>query len=90
MSERVWEWRDAAGNLLESMTASEWKRRFAARLMNAGGMAEIPAIASASDAYQMALEDLSANMDEGLIGPEDAADMDMADWEDDGEELHRQ
>jgi hypothetical protein len=70
----------------EEITPDEWRRRYAARLMDRGGMPERAAIECARETWQMVRDDLEA--DGSFIGPEDAADMEMAEWEDDGEELH--
>jgi hypothetical protein len=56
---------------------AEWQRRYAARLMTAGGMNERAAIAAARDLYE------STDDPSDLLSPETAADMEMLDWEDD-------
>lgn len=64
--------RDAA-----TMSREEWERRYAARLMEAGGMDEVPAIQCAKEAADLNLVD---NGDEWL-DPEDDADVEMSYWE---------
>lgn len=68
-----------------TITPEEWKRRYAARLMTAGGMAEKPAIECAQAAWE---EDGDAGLLDGSDGlsPEDCADEEMSWWEDDGGE----
>jgi hypothetical protein len=66
------------------ITDAEWKRRYAARLMERGGMNEWAAIQCARDAYQEARSDTDA--DGSFIGPEDAADEEMSYWTNDGED----
>jgi hypothetical protein len=60
---------------------AEWTRRYAARLMEAGGVEEIPAIQMA----EAAAENFNYNGDEWL-DPEDDADVEMSYWENDGDD----
>lgn len=64
------------------MPRAEWERRYAARLMEAGGMPEIAAIQCAKEAAEQNLE---FNGDEWL-DPEDDADVEMSYWEHDGDD----
>lgn len=81
-----WVLRNDDGTESAPITDAEWKRRYAACLMERGGMSDRPAIACAEDAYRMAVEDYSANMGDGLIDPEEAADEEMSNWENDGDD----
>jgi len=62
---------------------AEWIRRYAARLMDGGGMPEIPAMQCAAEAWHEVRHELTA--DGSFVTPEDAADGEMSCWEDDGE-----
>lgn len=83
MAEWVYTNDDGTENVL---TDAEWKRRYAARLMERGGMPEKPAIEAAADAYREAVKDYGFSMDDGLIEPEEAADEEMSYWENDAED----
>jgi hypothetical protein len=86
MAEREWVLRNDDGTESDPITTSEWKRRYAARLMERGGMPEVPAMQCAEAGYESALEDFSAGMDDGLMDPIEAADEEMSCWEHDGED----
>jgi hypothetical protein len=85
MADRTWEFKNDDGTVT-TITTSEWKRRYAARLMERGGMPEVPAIQCAEAGYETALEDFNASPSDGLMDPVEAADEEMSCWEDDGDE----
>jgi hypothetical protein len=67
----------------EQITEAEWKRRYAARLMEHGGMPEAPAVQRGESAYEVAMEDYRAFPGCGIADPEGMADEEMSCWEDD-------
>ena len=79
----IWDTHDDQGNVVESITTEEWKRRFAARLMEAG-MDERAAITAARQAYREALDDFRSNSVDGLIDPVEAAEHEISEWDDVG------
>lgn len=62
---------------MTKLTRDEWKRQYAARLMERSGMAELPAIECAEEA---ATDDIFRWNE---MHPEDAADQEMSCWEND-------
>lgn len=71
---------------VEVIDPAEWKRRYAARLMERGAMPERQAIACGEEAYAEARVDYLANLDDRMVDPVGAADEEMSHWENDGDE----
>jgi len=71
-------------NRISNEQREEWMRRFAARLMDGGNMPEIPAMQCAAEAWHEVRHNLTA--DGSFITPEDAADEEISQWEDDGDD----
>lgn len=69
----------------EEITSEEWQRRCAARYMERGGVLEHAAMDMARATWECVNEGVKPA---DVVGPEEAADDDMACWEDDGDE-HR-
>jgi hypothetical protein len=69
-------------NTPSTMTREEWQRRYAAHLMDKGGMSQNHAIECAEAAGD---QNFRNNGDEWL-DPEDDADVEMSYWDDDGEQ----
>ena len=67
-----------------SLDIEEWKRRYAKRIMDCASWNEVAAMQNAEAAAQDLKE---CGMFEGFEDfPEDAADEEMSNWDDDGDE----
>lgn len=80
-----WVYRNEDGAETDPITDAEWKRRYAARLMERGGMPELAAIECAEEGYRLAVEEYTTDMNDGLADPIEAADEEMSIWENDGD-----
>lgn len=58
-------------------TPDEWRRQYAARLVARGGCTELDAANAARVAFDEGYDDMD---------PEDAADEEMSNWDDDGDD----
>jgi hypothetical protein len=65
-----------------SIDKAEWQRRFAARIMEIAKWPEIPAIQCA----ESAVAEMDDMWDDYKDDPEGAADEEMSNWTDDGDE----
>lgn len=71
-----------------ALSAEEWKRRYAARVMEVSGMLEHQAIEVARvgrELYDEEVREYGQDSADVWGGPEDLADQEMSCWDDDGD-----
>ena len=78
MPATTWVYHDDRGNESDPITATEWKRRYAAHLVSTAAVPEAEATERAEEGYRLCVDNFRCSPSDGLTDPVDAAEDELA------------